>query len=93
MFFMGLCVSQFHSFTRIKFCGGKEIGFDAFDGGFYGRIEGCLVGEGAGAVIFGFEGLEFGEGSTVQRLGASWGGDVLERGGFCGWNVRLGSAC
>jgi hypothetical protein len=34
MFFMALCVSRFHSFARIKFCGGEEVGFDAFDGGF-----------------------------------------------------------
>lgn len=52
MFFMALCVSRFHSFARIKFCGREEVGFDAFDGGFYGRIEGGLVGEGTGAVFF-----------------------------------------
>ena len=31
MFFMGLCVSRFHSFARTKFRDGQEVGFDAPD--------------------------------------------------------------
>jgi hypothetical protein len=66
---MGLCVtvSHFHSFARIKFHVGQEVGFDAFDAGFDDGVQVGLIGEGTGTVFLGFEGFQFREGSQQAK--------------------------
>jgi hypothetical protein len=69
MFFIDLCVSRFHSFARIKFCGGETVGFDAVDGSFETGIQSGLVGERSGVVFLVFQGAQFCEGAEQGKDG------------------------